>query len=802
MYRLFFSTMFIIGMMTSLSAQFDFNLELLSNRDYAQNCNDIWAWTSDDNISYAILGTVTGTAILDISDMENPIEVQFIPGAQSVWRDMKSWGDYVYVTTDQGEDGLLIINMSGAPDSITWEYWQPELETNTSTGQLFRCHNLYIDENGYAYLAGCNINEGGPLIFDVHTTPGQPEYLSASDPRYSHDVYVRNDLMYSSDILDGIFSVIDVSDKSDPRTIATQQTGFRFTHNAWLSDDSNVLFTTDERPNAFVEAYDVSDLENIRFLDAYRPLATEGQGVIPHNVHVIDDYLVISYYTDGVKVVDASDPTNLIEVGSYDTYPFPPGGFNGCWGAYPWLPSGGILASDINSGLYVLEPTYVRAARIEGQVRDADNGQQLGSVFVNIESEQVAFTNSNNSGIYKTGIGTPGTFNVTFSRQGYHTEEIEVNFVNGETQIINIDLRPLQRYSVMVNVVDSETQNAIPFPSIKFDSDNSSETIEGDEQGQIILEAFEDDYNIIIGAWGYQYTVINESLNQNLMLTIELESGYEDHFVFDYGWTVDGDAEIGHWERGVPEATFLNGIIANPDSAFPDALGEKCYVTGAEAGSSVGEFDLDDGFTFLRTPLMDLSEYENPVLQYARWFFNGGGFTPLDDTLVVYLVTEDEEIELERVWGTTNGWSLSPQFKLQSYASLEAPVQIVFEASDLPGFGHIVEAAIDFFSITDEVQVSTEEKYIVQPEMAVFPNPVSGGEFYLRLSGANHLIGQKGQIKITGLNGTVIHFENTDILQSDIFIHSGRSLKAGMYFVELLTDDGTSFVKKLMVAQD
>jgi hypothetical protein len=81
--------------------------------------------------------------------------------------------------------------------------------------------------------------------------------------------------------------------------------------------------------------------------------------VVPHNTHVIGNYLVTSYYTDGVTIVDASDPYNLIEVAYFDTSPQYEGdGYNGCWGAYPYLPSGLILATDRQNGLHVLSTPY------------------------------------------------------------------------------------------------------------------------------------------------------------------------------------------------------------------------------------------------------------------------------------------------------------------------------------------------------------------------------------------------------------------------------------------------------------
>ena len=50
---------------------------------------------------------------------------------------------------------------------------------------------------------------------------------------------------------------------------------------------------------------------DIKELDQFRPLATLGDGVVPHNVHVFNDYLIISYYTDGVLIVDGSSDTPI-----------------------------------------------------------------------------------------------------------------------------------------------------------------------------------------------------------------------------------------------------------------------------------------------------------------------------------------------------------------------------------------------------------------------------------------------------------------------------------------------------------
>jgi hypothetical protein len=70
----------------------------------------------------------------------------------------------------------------------------------------------------------------------------------------------------------------------------------------------------------------------------------------------LGNYAHISYYEDGYVVLDISDPTNPVQVAQYDTDPTPStGNYKGAWGCYPYLPSGHVLISDMQTGLYVLQ---------------------------------------------------------------------------------------------------------------------------------------------------------------------------------------------------------------------------------------------------------------------------------------------------------------------------------------------------------------------------------------------------------------------------------------------------------------
>ena len=105
-------------------------------------------------------------------------------------------------------------------------------------------------------------------------------------------------------------------------------------------------------------------------------------------------------------ITDISHPNNPIEVGHYDTYPQGSGnGFYGCWGVYPYLPSGNILASDMQNGLFVLGPTYMHGCYLQGTVSDSVTGALLNSALIEIIGTSVS-RRTDFVGNYATGIAT------------------------------------------------------------------------------------------------------------------------------------------------------------------------------------------------------------------------------------------------------------------------------------------------------------------------------------------------------------------------------------------------------------
>jgi hypothetical protein len=82
-------------------------------------------------------------------------------------------------------------------------------------------------------------------------------------------------------------------------------------------------------------------------------------------------YYYVAHYRRGVVVYDAADPTQLVEVAHFDNYLTPStnvAGTDGTWGVYPFLPSGSLLVSDIENGLFVLRDHAQTLSQTVGRV--------------------------------------------------------------------------------------------------------------------------------------------------------------------------------------------------------------------------------------------------------------------------------------------------------------------------------------------------------------------------------------------------------------------------------------------------
>lgn len=436
---------FLVGSFFQLDAQ-SRAVTFLGQKTYNTGINDVWGYVdTTSNKEYALVGVNDGLSIVDVTNPATPTEEEFVSGPSSIWRDMKTWKHYAYTVHDfisQGnEQGLLIVDLNtiNSPTSLVTKTMQPSIPINGNMQTLDKAHNIFIDENGVLYVFGADVGNGGAIMFDVDTDPMNPKFLGVFDNFYLHDGVARGDTLYGAAINRGFLALIDVSNKSSSAVMATQSTPNNFAHNVWYSDDNTTAFTTDERSGAYVTAYDVTDLSNITETDRIK--TSFGGNVIPHNTHYYQGFLVTSYYTSGLQIVDAHQPDMLVETAYFDSSPFSGDGFGGAWGAYPWLPSGNILVSDREQGLFILSSTYPRASYLEIFVKDSSNGKPVINAQLDFVNASLSGT-SNLRGFYKDGQADTGIYRLAVRKGGFQPDTITVNMQAGKIFKDTIALLP------------------------------------------------------------------------------------------------------------------------------------------------------------------------------------------------------------------------------------------------------------------------------------------------------------------------------------------------------------------------
>jgi hypothetical protein len=220
---------------------------------------------------------------------------------------------------------------------------------------------------------------GGPL------GPGQG---CDPDPVYGHSAEPSADgktvfLAY----WDSGFVALDVTDPARPVLLgdtdyAPDEDGDA--HSSSYDDARQLLFSADEdfcknsgpqieRGYGYLRVYDFSDPAAPVQIGEYRTPNSLGTGAVGagdysiHNPLVVGTTLYASWYSDGVRVLDVSDPTSPTEIASF----VPPAGQNPVkppqrgtlsqmpqvWGVYYDAERDLVLASDMNTGLWILRVT-------------------------------------------------------------------------------------------------------------------------------------------------------------------------------------------------------------------------------------------------------------------------------------------------------------------------------------------------------------------------------------------------------------------------------------------------------------
>lgn len=634
--------------------------------------NDCWGYTSNSGREYAIMGTSDGTAFVEVTDPGQAVLVAFRDGPDSLWRDMKVYGDNAYVVSEGGS-GIQIFDMS-AIDSGTVTL----VNTITTGGCSTATHNVAIDTtSGFLYRCGGSngpCTGGAPqglVIYNLATNPNNPPFAALWSTRYVHDctvvVSTRPGPLNGQQLAfcaadDGSgggtanLHILNVTNKASITTVATSAyTSNAFSHQVWLTPDQRYAYLNDE-----LDEENFGFTTRTRIFDVSNPAApvflgffTSGVNAIDHNLYATTDKIFEANYRSGLRVFDSTNPVAPSVFGYFDTYEVDDAAqFNGLWSNYPFFPSGTVIGSDLERGLFVWRLGDAKLTfAFPGGLPE----------FIGPSGGTVQFEVSENT----PGDLAPGTVEFHYSTGGPFSTVAASHLAGDLYEAVLPSTTCGVEVDYFVSAVDSD--------GITWTDPPAAPT----------------QVHIATAAYG-------------------AAQAHLENFETNTGWLVNQAADL----TGFTTATTGTWVRANPvgTNAQPEDdvsnPGTQCFVTAnGSVGGSDGEADIDGGATSLRSPVLDASGMDEPHLSYWRWFSNSAGSAPGEDTMTVHISNNGGAswVLVETVGPTggdvVGGW-IQKDVRIADFLAPTNNMRVRFRASDLVN-GSIVEAAVDELEIID-----------------------------------------------------------------------------------------------------
>lgn len=227
-------------------------------------------------------------------------------------------------------------------------------------------HSVQLRRDGDRTLLYLATYTNAVPVYDV-TDPTQPVRLGAptvSDPEEDagiHDLTVDGDVLYVNNTTDGLV-VIDISAGLDAPAVERFRVPTTYSHASWVATvgGRKIVIHGDEgmtpEGGAFMRIID-ADPASPTFGEELARYRTRPEVGI-HNMEIVGDKAYVSYYQDGVRIVDLSDPTMPREVAHYNTWDDATAtgaAFEGAVGARPY--GGLVYVADAAQGLIILRET-------------------------------------------------------------------------------------------------------------------------------------------------------------------------------------------------------------------------------------------------------------------------------------------------------------------------------------------------------------------------------------------------------------------------------------------------------------
>lgn len=615
--------------------------------------NDCWGYVSPSGREYALIGLSHGTGIVEITDPGNAQIRAFLPGPQSLWRNIKTYKHFMYAVSEGG-GGIQVFDLGGIDAGLI-----ATLPSVTTGGNL-ATHTMIINEQtGYLYRMGGGSN--GLRIYNLEPNPGAPQFVTSWSDKYTHDGCVMNYTSgpyagkeiflacggLNSGFVDTGVSIIDVTNKASLQVLSTFfYPNAAFCHQIWPSEDLQYAYINDEIDEQNFGVYSLGRIVNISNLSA-PTLAGTYQTNLPtvdHNEYVRGNFLYCSNYKSGIRVFDITNRTNPVEVAWFDTYPNDnSAGYAGLWSNYPFFPSGTVIGSDLQRGLFVWRVT----------------------------SETISFA-------YPDGLPS---------------------LINPNGQTITVALTPGGGGTIdsaTAKLIIESSTGAIETPLTPVGGDLWQATTPplpcGSEVGLRFVAELEGG-GLFADPVAPGVFPARASLGETSAFTDDFEAGST--------WTVGapGDSAIsGFWTRVDPI-----GTSAQPEDDHTPGAGLRAWITGqGTLGGSVGQADVDGGATTLTSSTFDVSAIDDPWIEYWRWYSNNQGSNPNTNSMPVLISNDNGATwtQIELVNENQGTWVLK-QHRISDFVAPTALMRLRFVARDTTGA--VVEAGVDDLRIFEYI---------------------------------------------------------------------------------------------------
>ena len=274
------------------------------------------------------MGLRASTAVVEISDPGDPQVVAVVPGPVSLWRDVRTYADHMYMVSEGGQ-GIQVADLSQVDSGVV------TLVGTVQTGGAPATHTLFIDEvSGFLYRAGGEQN--GLRIYDL-TNPASPQLVATWSSRYVHEVtvvtypsgpYAGRQIAFCCGGFNSGFSqtgvsILDVTNKQSIQVLKHfSYPGAQYCHQAWPSDDLKTLYINDELDEdgtitTNTKVVDITNLSN----PVVKPPFSNQSTAIGHNLYVRGNRIYEANYRSGLRVFDNTNPLQPVEIAWFDTWP-------------------------------------------------------------------------------------------------------------------------------------------------------------------------------------------------------------------------------------------------------------------------------------------------------------------------------------------------------------------------------------------------------------------------------------------------------------------------------------------------